>query len=49
VTLVRAGGQGRPNARIGAELYTSAATVEARVSRLLTTLGLNNRARVAIR
>jgi DNA-binding NarL/FixJ family response regulator len=46
--VVIAIGQGKSNAQIGADLYMSVATVKAHVSRLLTTLDLNNRVQVAL-
>lgn len=40
--------QGRTNAKIGAELFMSVATVKAHVSRVLTKLALGNRTQRAL-
>ncbi len=40
--------QGRSNAEIGNDLFMSATTVQAHVSRILTKLDLNNRTQIAL-
>lgn len=46
--MARAVADGATNAEIGRQLYVSAATVKATVSRILTKLELDNRVQIAV-
>jgi DNA-binding NarL/FixJ family response regulator len=47
-SVARAVADGATNAEIGRQLYVSAATVKATVSRILTKLELDNRVQIAV-